>query len=62
METGIKSLAGIKDASIDFVSKRLALEIYGSISIHELNKKIEDIVKKIEPDVKVIFDNHTFKN
>ncbi len=62
MEAGIKSLEGIKDASIDFVSKKLTVETDGSISISKLSEKIEAIVKKIEPDVKVVFEEETFKD
>jgi Cd2+/Zn2+-exporting ATPase len=53
METGIKSLDGIKEASIDFVSKRLTVETDGRAGFDELLGKIEAIVKRIEPHVKV---------
>ncbi|MBP1743077.1 MAG: hypothetical protein H6Q58_55 [Firmicutes bacterium] len=53
METGIKSLDGIKDASIDFVSKKLTIETEGRVDFASLRGKIEGIVKRIEPDVRV---------
>jgi Cd2+/Zn2+-exporting ATPase len=53
METGIKSLEGIKEASIDFVSKRLTVETDDRAGFEELTGKIEGIVKRIEPHVKV---------
>jgi len=53
METGIKSLDGIRNANIDFVSKRMTVETDGTVKFSGLNEKIESIVKKIEPGVKV---------
>jgi len=61
METEVKNLEGVKFASVDFVSKKLTLETDPSVSIPKLSEKIEGIVKKIEPDVKVIFEENTFK-
>lgn len=54
MEAGIKSLEGIKNASIDFVSKKLKLEVEESADSGELITKIEKIVMKIESDVRVV--------
>jgi len=56
METGIRSLEGIKSASIDFVSKKLIIETFGSISDSELIKNIGVVVKKYEPDVEPVFE------
>jgi Zn2+/Cd2+-exporting ATPase len=53
METGIKSLDGIKNANIDFVSKRMTIETDGTVNFPDLSEKIDSIVKKIEPSVKV---------
>jgi len=53
METGIKSLDGIKNANIDFVSKRMTIETDSRVKFSDLSGKIESIVKKIEPGVKV---------
>jgi len=61
IETEVKNLEGVKFASVDFVSKKLTLETDPSVSIPKLSEKIEGIVKKIEPDVKVIFEENTFK-
>ncbi|MDF2523784.1 MAG: cadmium-translocating P-type ATPase [Clostridiales bacterium] len=62
IETEVKNLEGVKFASVDFVSKKLTLETDDSISISKLSEKIEGIVKKIEPDVKVTFEGNTFKS
>lgn len=53
IETEVKKLEGVTSASADFVSKRLNLETEPDVNIPELREKIESIVKKIEPDVKI---------
>jgi len=61
IETQIKNLAGVKSATVDFVSKKLIIEVN---SKQELNRIIEEattIIKKIEPDVKVISAEETVK-
>ena len=47
METGIKSLDGIKNANIDFISKRMTIETDGTVTFSDLSGKIDGIVKKI---------------
>ena len=53
MELGIKSLDGIENAFIDFVTKKLRLEIYQSVDYESLLKEIEVIIENIESDVKL---------
>jgi len=53
MELGIKSLDGIKKASIDFVTKKLKLEYYKSFNYENVFKNIREIIKRIEPDVEL---------
>lgn len=62
MEKEISGLEGVEFAAVDFVSKKLTLEISPKVNRTELNEKIEDIVKKIEPDVKVVFEKDTSKS
>lgn len=57
MESQIKNMPSVKNASVDFVSKKLIIE---SDENYELKKIIDDasgIVKKIEPHVNVIMLN-----
>ena len=61
IEMEVKNLEGVKFASVDFVSKKLSLATDANVSFSELNEKIEGIVKKIEPDVKVTFEKNNFK-
>jgi Zn2+/Cd2+-exporting ATPase len=51
MEAGIKSLDGIEEVSIDFVSKRLSMKITQDTDIHTLIEQVTNIVNRIESDV-----------
>ncbi|BAE82618.1 heavy metal translocating P-type ATPase [Desulfitobacterium hafniense] len=62
METGIKSLEGITNASIDFVSKKLTLEINNNANLSRIYEDIESIVKRIEPDVKLIIEENALQD
>ena len=54
MEAGIKSLDGIEEVSIDFMSKRLSLKIAQGIDIHKIIEKITTIVQRIESHVTIV--------
>lgn len=54
MEVGIKSLDGIEEVSIDFVSKRLSMKITQDTDIHTLIEKVAAIVKRIESGVSLV--------
>jgi Zn2+/Cd2+-exporting ATPase len=61
METGIKSLDGIEEVSIDFVSKKLRIQIAYGKDMEEILEKITAIVNRIEADV-VLVDEHESKH
>ncbi|MDD4474978.1 MAG: heavy metal translocating P-type ATPase [Eubacteriales bacterium] len=61
IEAAIKNLDGITFASVDFVSKKLILETESAVDFNKLVEKIEGIVKKIEPDVKVVLEKNSAK-
>ena len=61
IETEVSKLEDVKFASVDFVSKKLTLETNIDVNVSSLNETIEGIVKKIEPDVKVVFEGNTSK-
>jgi Cd2+/Zn2+-exporting ATPase len=54
MEAGIKSLDGIEEVSIDFVSKRLSMKIRHDTDIDVLLGKVRAIVTRIESNVILI--------
>lgn len=55
MEKGIMKLADVTACSISFLSQKMKLEVEDSVDMAALQKEIAAIVKKIEPDCKVIF-------
>lgn len=54
IELQVKNLEEVKNASVDFVSKKLVVEAENNVNIDDINDKVISIVKKIEPDVEVI--------
>ena len=62
IETEIKNIEGTKFASVDFVSKRLTWEAESNTNVPMLVEKIESIVKKIEPDVKIVLVENPSKS
>lgn len=61
IEKEVNNLQEVISASVDFVSKKLTLEANANVNKYELSEKIEAIVKKIEPDVKVVFGENISK-
>lgn len=61
IETKVKNVSGVKSASVDFVSKKLTIEINNKNELDSIIEQIKDIVSKIEPDVKVVFDDKKAK-
>ncbi len=55
IEDGVSQLAGIKSATVDFVSQKLTLETDTGLPAGSLNTVITGVVRKIEPDVRVVF-------
>ena len=53
MEEKINRLDEIKTASINFTTKTLMFEVNENVNENELISKIDEIVKSIEPDVKL---------
>src|SRR5574344_143635 len=54
IETQAKNLEGVNNATVDFVSKKLTLEFADENEFDRIFREVTSIVKKIEPDVKVI--------
>ena len=54
MEEKINKLNEIKSASINFTTKTLTLELKEDVKENNVISKIDDIVKSIEPDVKLL--------
>ncbi|WP_347176156.1 heavy metal translocating P-type ATPase [Tissierella sp. Yu-01] len=54
IETKINELNGVESASIDFMAKKLTIEIENRLKANEIISESKKIVNKIEPDVQVI--------
>lgn len=62
IETKVKNISGVKSASIDFVSKKLSVEINDKHNFKAIYEEVIAIVKKIEPDVKVVIEDRYLDN
>jgi Cd2+/Zn2+-exporting ATPase len=62
IETQTKILEGVNNAKVDFVSKKLTIEVADKKEFNRILGEVTAIVKKIEPDVKVTFEGNTFKS
>lgn len=56
------NIAGVQAASINFILKKLILEIEDKNRLKEIIEEVKKIVKRIEPDVKVIIEGHHKKD
>ncbi len=54
IETQTKSLEGVNNATVEFVSKKLTIEVANKKEFNRILGEVTAIVKKIEPDVKVV--------
>lgn len=56
IERESRNISGVKEASINFISKELTIEVINRENEKRIVEDIERIVNRIEPDVKVISD------
>ncbi|QIB69918.1 cadmium-translocating P-type ATPase [Aminipila butyrica] len=62
MEAEVKNLDEVTFASVNFLSRKLTLETKPNADISKLSKKVEQVVTKIEPGVKVSFEEGAVKS
>ncbi len=55
IEAEANNLPGVKQATVDFVSRRLRCETAEDVAGAEIHEQITEIVRRIEPDVKIIY-------
>ena len=58
IEKEIKALPGVKAASVDFVSKKLTLEINNKRELNIIIEKASKIAQRIESGVKIVEESH----
>ncbi|UZQ48894.1 heavy metal translocating P-type ATPase [Clostridium kluyveri] len=61
IERESNNIDGVKSAVVDFVSTKLIMEIDNPSKTNSIIEKVKEIVKRIEPDVKVIEIQNTNK-
>ncbi|EKQ56772.1 MULTISPECIES: heavy metal translocating P-type ATPase [unclassified Clostridium] len=54
IERESSNIDGVKSAMVDFISTKLILEIEDSLKLNDIIDNVKKIVKRIEPDVKVV--------
>ena len=54
IEINVNSLTGVKSANVDFISKKLVIELENIRDYNDILKETKSIVKRIEPDVEVV--------
>ncbi len=51
MEAGIKKLAGVKDASVSFMTQKMTVEAEDGVDFDELMARIKKLCRRVEPDM-----------
>lgn len=54
IEAETRKIAGVKSASLDFISKKLRLEVENKDELDSIISQIKRLVKEIEPEVEVV--------
>ncbi|MGI6684525.1 MAG: heavy metal translocating P-type ATPase [Bacillota bacterium] len=54
IEQGIAKIPGVKTASLDFLSKKLKLEVNNKAEIDRIIDQIDQLINKIEPGVSIV--------
>ncbi|MFA5635236.1 MAG: heavy metal translocating P-type ATPase [Anaerovoracaceae bacterium] len=58
IEEKINALPSVETARVDFVSKKLTLEIHNEDEMHSIIEKVSIIADRIEPGVKIVEEAH----
>ncbi len=56
MQEAIEKLDEINNASVNFLTQKMTLDIADNADVDALMKKIKKICKKVEPDCRIITD------
>ena len=61
IETQSKNLEGVSNATVNFISKKMTVEVADNKEFDKILKEVTAIVKKLEPDIKVVLEGNTLK-
>lgn len=53
METAIKKLDGVKDASVSFMTQKMTIETEDGADMDELMRRVVKLCRKVEPDMRI---------
>jgi len=62
IEKAIQNIKGVKSASVDFISKKLTIEVDGKYNIDKIMEQAHELIKSIEPGVEVREEDTNAKN
>lgn len=58
IEQNVGRLEGVKSSTVDFVSKKLIMEIANPVDMDRLESEATKIIKRLEPEVEVLSESH----
>ena len=61
IETNVKCIKGVESASVNFATKKLLLEVSSEEEYHSIFEEVNIVVKKIEPNVKIVAEDEKKK-
>ena len=59
IENKVKEMPSVSEATVDFVSKKLRVEVVNKREVEATIEDITNVVQKLEPDVKVVREEKT---
>jgi len=62
IEKGIRGIKGVKSASIDFISKKLTIEVAPKHDLAKIMEQANKLINKIEPYVNIVEESEHLKN
>ena len=54
IERGVAKTDGVKECSVNFILQKMTVEIDDGANYQDLKKKMEKVVKKVEPDCEMV--------
>lgn len=60
IENKVKEMPTVSEATVDFVSKKLRVEVANKRELESTVEDIKNVVQKLEPDVKVVREEKSY--
>ncbi len=54
MEAGIKKIAGVTDANVNFIMQKMTVEIQDGLDVSAVMQEVKKVCAKVEPDCKIL--------